>query len=548
MIKGPTAEWGICSRTVFLKYVPVVLTCWRDTIAVGLTSSYIIILNMITGSQTAVFPGHTDTVWALTFSLDGTLLVSGSRDETVKLWDVQTGGVIKTFHVYTKSITSVSISPDCTMIASGCKDGTIHLWDIQTGGCFHVIDGHNDNVNSVNFSPTNSQLLISASDDYTVRQWDVNGHQIGPTCEGTNVAFSPDGTHFVLWRGVVATVQNSHSGAVVIRLQVPSGRFQCCCFSPNGKLIAGSVNYTIHVWDISSQHPHLIKTLNGHAGNISSLNFSSSLVSASEDYTVKFWQINTLSSGPVEADMMSTSLTSVPIKSVSLQVREGLVISSDLYGCVKTWDISTGLCKASFKTQAGVNSTLRDVQLVDGRLVIVLYEGQKISIWDIEEDKLIQRLDIPGVISLRISGDGSKLFCSARNLIQAWSLWTGEVVGKVELVGNIHLDPLYMDGSKIWVFSKDILTQGWDFGIPDSPPIPLSSTPPNRPRLELIDGTKWWSPGPNKVKDTVTGEEVFQLSGRYAEPAQVQWDGQYLVAGYGFGEVLILGFNDMLPQ
>jgi len=62
---------------------------------------------------------------------DGTLLVSGSRDDTVKLWDVQTGGVIKTFRGHTDCVLSVAISADCTMIISGSSDKTIHLWDIQ---------------------------------------------------------------------------------------------------------------------------------------------------------------------------------------------------------------------------------------------------------------------------------------------------------------------------------------------------------------------------------------------------------------------------------
>jgi len=50
------------------------------------------------------------------------------------------------------------------------------------------------------------------------------------------------------------------------------------------------------------------------------------------------------------------------------------------------------------------------------------------------------------------------------------------------------------------------------------------------------------------IKDAVTGKEVFQLVGRYAKPNCVQWDGQYLVAGYESGEVLILGFNDTFLQ
>jgi hypothetical protein len=54
--------------------------------------------------------------------------------------------------------------------------------------------------------------------------------------------------------------------------------------------------------------------------------------------------------------------------------------------------------------------------------------------------------------------------------------------------------------------------------------------------------------GSAQIKDTITGKVVFQLSGRYAKANDVQWDGQYLVAGYDSGEVLILDFHDVYPQ
>ena len=102
-------------------------------------SGDITILDRITGSQAAVLSGHTEEVNCLTFSLDGTLLVSGGNDMTVKLWDMQTGGVINTFHGHTDDIWSVSISVDSTMVASGSDDNTIHLWNVQTRECFQII-------------------------------------------------------------------------------------------------------------------------------------------------------------------------------------------------------------------------------------------------------------------------------------------------------------------------------------------------------------------------------------------------------------------------
>jgi WD40 repeat protein len=163
-VKGPLAGWRACSRTVVLDGVPQALACWKDTIAVGLQSGDITIINAITGSQAAVLSGHTDWVQSLAFSLDGISLVSGSQDTSLKLWDVQTGGVVKTFSGHTSCVLSISSSSDGTLVASGSCDGTVRLWNIQKGECCCVIK-HQEIVDCVVFSPTDPQHLISVSDD-----------------------------------------------------------------------------------------------------------------------------------------------------------------------------------------------------------------------------------------------------------------------------------------------------------------------------------------------------------------------------------------------
>ena len=289
-------------------------------------------------------------------------------------------------------------------------------------------------------------------------------------------------------------------------------------------------------------------TLIGHTNVITSLIFPSSLISASEDNTVKFWQIGAPSTDPVTIDTKPTPLTSASIESVSLQVRDGVAISSDQAGVVKTWDILTGLCKASFQTPAE-GSIWRDVQLIEGRLIVIWHQGWKINIWDGEKGEFLQTVDAPisSARGVRISGDGSKVFYLTEESIQAWSIWTGETIGKVELKDDPWLDPLYVDGSKVWVCFKDSQTQGWDFGIPATSPIQLSNTSLDKTHLNLIGGTRW-STGPCGIKDAVTGKEVFQLAGKYTNPGEVQWDGQYLVVGYESGEVLILDFKHVLLQ
>ena len=549
MVKGLQAQWGTCSRTVSFDHAPQALAYWKDLVAVGLSSGDIIILDAITGIHMSVLSSHTKEVNSLALSVDGTFLVSGSNDKTVNLWDVQTGGIIKTFYGHTDWVYSVSISPDCAMVASGSRDRTIRLWDVQTGECHSVIDGHNGKVYSVSFSPVNPQLLISASHDTTIRQWDVDGHQIGSSYEGNYVTFSSDGTHIVSWnwKGRVATVLDFDSGGVVAELQSPDDSFQCCCFSPDGKFVVGGAGCMIYIWDITGSEPYLVETLTEHNEDITSLIFSNSLISSSEDESIKFWKTGASSADPVATDSEPTPLASVPIVSVSLQVTKGIAISSDSAGVVKTWDILTGLCKASFQTPAKGN-TWRDTQLIGGRLALVWLKDEKIYVWDLEKGETFQTLDIQSTRwpkDFRMSEDGSKVFLLYKDSIQSWSIQTGEISGEVMLEGEPVYMSLIVDGSRVWVQIKDSHIQGWDFGLTGSTPVPLSNMPPSKLHLCFI-GTKGQHTSPSRIENIVTSKEVFRLSGRYTNPLVVQWDGQYLVTGYESGEVLILDFTHMI--
>src|SRR6266496_3481065 len=120
--------------------------------------------------------GHTDRVDPLAWSPDGKLLGSGSKDQTVRLWDLTTGTLLHTLEGHKGAITSAAWSPDGKLLVSGSYDETVRLWDPTTGALLHTLEGNMYPVWSVAWSP-DGKLLITGSSfpgpphDADVRIW-----------------------------------------------------------------------------------------------------------------------------------------------------------------------------------------------------------------------------------------------------------------------------------------------------------------------------------------------------------------------------------------
>ena len=181
---------------------------------------------------------------------------------------------------------------------------------------------------------------------------------------------------------------------------------------------------------------------------------------------------------------------------------------------------------------------------------MVWHAAAKVHIYDVEKGELLQIVDAPwyDVRDLRISGDGSKFFCMGWNFIYARYIWTGEVIGQVELEIKLSNGTvLTIDGSKVWVHLAGGI-EGWDFGVPDTSSIKHYREPPNRPHLDLIGGIRKQRSDLLGMEDTITRKKLFQLPLRCQIPGDLQWDGQYLVAGYETGDMLILDCNCTLAH
>jgi WD40 repeat protein len=142
--------------------------------------------------------GHAKSVNAVAFSPDASWLASGGKDNAVKIWDTATGSVLRTLNAHASNVNALAVSPDGKLLASGSgdiadqrdleafskggvvggtEDNTVRIWDVQTGRELKVLRGHELPIGALGFSP-DGRALTSVSGD-SVKVWDlVSGNEL----------------------------------------------------------------------------------------------------------------------------------------------------------------------------------------------------------------------------------------------------------------------------------------------------------------------------------------------------------------------------------
>ncbi|MCU0532993.1 MAG: tetratricopeptide repeat protein [Hydrococcus sp. Prado102] len=329
------------------------------------------------------FRGHEGEITSVAFSPDGQTIASSSGDGTVRLWNLKGIAIGMPMWGHEGDVTSVAISGDGQTIASSGVDGTIRLWDLQGNPIGQPFYGHEGDVTSVAISG-DGQTIASGGGDGTVRLWDLQGTPIGQPFGGHEdkvaaIAFSPDGQTIASssWDATVR-LWDIQGKAIGKPFRGHDDYVIAIAFDPQGKMIAsGSSDKTIRLWDLNGNR--IGQPLRGHRSSIRSLIFSpdgKTVISGSTDKTLRLWD---LAGNAIARPFQGHD---VSVWSVAFSRDGQTMVSGGGDGTVRIWDRNGKQIGQAFRGHAG------DVTSValspDGEIIASGSWDRTIRLWDLQ--------------------------------------------------------------------------------------------------------------------------------------------------------------------
>ncbi|MDW8208335.1 MAG: c-type cytochrome domain-containing protein [Chloroherpetonaceae bacterium] len=187
---------------------------------------------------------HTDTVFSVVWSADGTRLASGSQDRTARVYEWPSGKELYVFGEHSDAVARVAFTPDGNSLYTASHDRSIRHFQLSDGKLLRTISGEGEAITAMAVNP-NGKFLVAAGTDPVLRWWNpqdgskvnqMSGHR-GPV---NDLCFSQDGK-FVVTAGADRTVQlwDGNAGGRHRAMEGAGDWIYSVAISPDGKVVAG---------------------------------------------------------------------------------------------------------------------------------------------------------------------------------------------------------------------------------------------------------------------------------------------------------------------
>jgi WD40 repeat protein/serine/threonine protein kinase/Flp pilus assembly protein TadD len=389
------------------------------TLASGSRDRTIRLWDIAIGVTTRTLTGHAGDVLCLAFNPSGSVLVSGGWDSTVRVWEVASGNLQRTLTAHQEIVTGAAYCPNGSEFATSSVDGTVRIWESNSWKELAALRGHNREVRSVAYSPGGT-TLASVGWDRTIKIWDRTHGQQGqtflmPLGQRRRIAYLPNGSRFVVASKSVLsqafpgrlTVHDSRSGAEVAVLAERPDSFNCVAASPQSDLVASNWGSQIRIWN--AQSGELLRTFAGHLGATNAIAFlanKSLIASGGEDGSVRLWSMD--SGEPVAeyaADIGS-------IRTLAVSENDRWLAAAGKSGQIAIWDLRTSPANPVVRTFEGHRNEVSALvfQPLGSRLASASDDGT-VRLWDPEgrAEPVELRGHVGAVTCLGFSSDGKRL-------------------------------------------------------------------------------------------------------------------------------------------
>lgn len=452
------------------------------------TTTNTIILFALNGDEIRRFNGHTDMVTSLAFNGDGSRLVSGSLDHTLRLWDVATGDEIRVLEGHIGVVLDVDLSKDGKYAASSSGDETIanistdtvertvRVWDTETGETLHEFRLNSGFVRTVAISP-DSRYVVAGSWDSSqggkLTLWDIQtGEEVrryfGHSNVVTGIVFSPDGRflYSTSWDATLR-VWNFNTAVELARYTSFADRLLRLSISPDGQYIlvaSGNLggneiqrdrdrSADTSVWLMDLQNRALVNTISGFgdwawsvavdptgefiATGTGPLNPSNAI-----DTTVRVYNRSTSTLIWQSADQHTST-----VEGLAYSHDGKILASADWNGTIIFWNAQTGEEIRRLSENTGIK-VLNVIFNPDDTILASANGNGTITLWDVTTGDMIREFGDyeDEVVSLAFHPSGERLVAGDNDgVLKLWNVANGEkirdFVGHTNRVNEVAFNP-----------------------------------------------------------------------------------------------------------
>lgn len=423
-----------------------------------------------TGEQLELLTSHEDSVIAVSFTPDNRHVVSGSLDGTVRVFNAESGREILRIPHET-SVIALAISPNGSTIASSDESNQVFLWDFETGELLATFDEHTSIVSAIFFSP-DGHFLVTGGFDALAHLWEIESGEILQSFIGHEVCvcgggFASDGSAILTTSyDQTARMWDVETGAEIQRYEGHTNFINQGIFSPDDDLIfTVGQDATIRLWDTDTGQQ--LRVFSGHVAGVSDVAISDEgrfIYTTSFDQSIRAWD-TTFVPEPIIFSTSSTRIRANNFVLINLLPDSRVLVTGSGNGDIRYWSIGRGIILRELIPESRL--LINDMALSpQGDTALTVGNNGEVVLWSTATGTELMRFigHSDAVNDVTFTNDGVRAITGSNdNTARVWDVFTGQEIlalgGHTSVVRAVDVST---DGRFILTGSDDMTMRLWD--------------------------------------------------------------------------------------